>query len=95
MMLRSALAATVFVALLVGGSATGEAAMVMKAGPNQGVDSAQGKALLFFAERVNEASNGELEVEVFHDLTLGPVATQLENVVSGAQAFYIDTMDYF
>ncbi len=95
MMLRSALAAMAFVALLVAGPVAGEAAMVLKAGHNQGVNSAQGKALLFFAERINKASNGELEVEVFHDLTLGPVATQLENVVSGAQAFYIDTMDYF
>jgi TRAP-type C4-dicarboxylate transport system substrate-binding protein len=94
-MLRANLTAAVLAVLLGIGMSSAQAAMVMKAGHNQGADSAQGKALLFFAEQVGEMSNGELEVEVFHDLTLGPVATQLENVVSGAQAFYIDTMDYF
>jgi TRAP-type C4-dicarboxylate transport system substrate-binding protein len=94
-MLRATLTAMTLGALLSIGMSSGHAAMVMKAGHNQGADSAQGKALLFFAEQIGEKSNGELEVEVFHDLTLGPVATQLENVVSGAQAFYIDTMDYF
>ncbi len=58
--------------------------------------SDQGMASEFFAQRVKALSNGAIEAQVFHAGELGKsMPAQLENVVSGAQDFLIDTFDYF
>lgn len=72
------------------------AQMKLKAGHILPGTSDQGMASEFFAKRVKELSNGAIDVQVFHAGELGKsMPAQLENVVSGAQDFLIDTFDYF
>ena len=89
----------VLAASLVGGALAATpaaAATKLRAGHLQPATSDQGVAIDFFAKRVGELTNGELEVQVFHSAELGKsIPVQLENLVSGAQDFFIETMDYF
>ena len=72
------------------------AATTLRAGHLQPATADQGIAIEFFAKRVNELTNGDIEVQVFHSAELGKsIPVQLENLVSGAQDFFIETMDYF
>jgi TRAP-type transport system periplasmic protein len=72
------------------------AAMKLKAGHILPPTSDQGQAIEFFAKRVKEKTNSELDIQVFHSGELGKsIPSQLENLVSGAQDFFIDTFDYF
>jgi len=81
-------------ALLFAGAA--DAQMKLKAGHILPGTSDQGQASEFFAQRVKALSGGAIEVQVFHAGELGKsMPAQLENVVSGAQDFLIDTFDYF
>jgi TRAP-type C4-dicarboxylate transport system substrate-binding protein len=85
-------------ALLVLGLVSGpsDALTRMKAGHVLPATSDQGLAAEFFAKRVNELSNGEIEIKVFHAGELAKsMPAQLENLVSGAQDLFIDTIDYF
>ena len=86
-------------ASLVGGALAvtpASAATTLRAGHLQPPTSDQGIAIDFFAKRVNELTNGEIEVQVFPSAELGKsIPVQLENLVSGAQDFFIETMDYF
>ena len=85
-------------ALLTLGLATGpsDAAMKLKAGHILPPTSDQGQAIEYFAKRVKEKTNGEIEIQVFHAGELGKsIPSQLENLVSGAQDLFIDTFDYF
>ena len=76
--------------------APSEAAMRLKAGHILPPTSDQGQAAEFFAKRVKELTNGEIEIQVFHAGELGKsIPSQLENLVSGAQDLFIDTFDYF
>jgi tripartite ATP-independent transporter DctP family solute receptor len=72
-----------------------EAAMTLRAGSVLPPDSDQGQAAEFFAKRVGELTNGEIEVQVFHSGELGSPPTQFENTIAGAQDLVIDTLDYF
>jgi TRAP-type transport system periplasmic protein len=75
---------------------TASAQMKLKAGHILAPTSDQGLAIEVFAKRVKELSNGAIEIQVFHAGELGKsMPSQLENVVSGAQDFLIDTFDYF
>ena len=71
------------------------AATKMKAGSALPADSDQGQAAEFFAKRVKELTNGDIEIQVFHSGELGPPPTQFKNVIAGAQDLVIDTLDYF
>src|ERR1041384_2721659 len=85
-------------ALLALGLASGpsDAAMIMKAGHILPPTSDQGLAIEYFAKRIKEQTNGEIEIQVFHAGELGKsIPSQLENLVSGAQDLFIDTFDYF
>ena len=96
--LHSALSAALSASLVAGALAVTPAAsaMTLRAGHLQPATSDQGIAIDFFAKRVNELTNGDIEVQVFHSAELGKsIPVQLENLVSGAQDFFIDTMDYF
>ena len=96
--LRSILSAVLSASLVAGALAATPtaAATKLRAGHLQPATSDQGIAIDFFAKRVNELTNGEIEVQVFHSAELGKsIPVQLENVVSGAQDFFIETMDYF
>ena len=75
--------------------AQSEAAMRLKAGHILPPTSDQGQAAEFFAKRVKELTNGEIEIQVFHAGELGKsIPSQLENLVSGAQDLFIDTFDW-
>ena len=83
-------------AMLAGLAATPvEAAMKLKAGSVLPKDSDQGQAIEFFAKRVKEMTNGEIEVQAFHSGELGPPPAQYKNAIDGAQDPVIDTLDYF
>ncbi len=84
-----ALAAALLLAIAPAGAVT------LKAGSVLPPDSDQGQAIEFFAKRVKEITNGEVEVQVFHSGELGPPPTQFENTIAGAQDLVIDTLDYF
>ena len=90
---------TALLALLAAASFAGqpaEAKMKLKAGHLQPATSEQGPAIIHFAKRVGELTNGEIEIQVFHAAELGKsVPVQFENLVSGAQDLFIETMDYF
>jgi TRAP-type C4-dicarboxylate transport system substrate-binding protein len=87
-------AAVAACALLFAGAAGAQTRL--KAGHILPNTSDQGQASEFFAQRVKALSNGAIEVQVFHAGELGKsMPAQLENVVSGAQDFLIDTFDYF
>ena len=69
---------------------------VLKAGHVLPVSTDQGQAALFFAERVKQLTNGEIEIKVFHDGQLGKKdPEQLESVISGAQGFFVTGMEWF
>ncbi len=86
-----AIAAT---ACVIGSDAIAQ--MKLKAGHILPGSSDQGMASEFFAKRVKELSNGAIDIQVFHAGELGKsMPAMLENVVSGAQDFLIDTFDYF
>lgn len=70
------------------------AEMTLRAGSVLPADSDQGQAAEFFADRVAELTNGDIEIQVFHSGELGPPPTQFENMIAGAQDMVIDTMDY-
>ena len=92
--LSVALSASLVAGALVATPAAAE--MKLRAGHLQPATSDQGIAIDFFAKRVSELTNGEIEVQVFHSAELGKsIPVQLENLVSGAQDFFIETMDYF
>ena len=68
----------------------------LKAGSLDNPNGGEAKATDFFAKRVGELTNGEITVKTFHGSVLGKnVQIQIENTISGAQAFFIATMDYF
>jgi TRAP-type C4-dicarboxylate transport system substrate-binding protein len=70
--------------------------IVLKAGHVTPAQTDQGQAAEFFAKRVAELTNGEVEIQVFHDGQLGKSdPAQLENVISGAQAFFITGMEWY
>ena len=72
------------------------AQMKLRAGHILPNNSDQGVASEFFAKRVKELSSGAIDIQVFHAGELGKsMPAMLENVVSGAQDFLIDTFDYF
>ena len=72
------------------------AQMKLRAGHILPNTSEQGMASEFFAKRVKELSSGAIDIQVFHAGELGKsMPAMLENVVSGAQDFLIDTFDYF
>ena len=74
----------------------GNAVVRMKAGHILPPTSDQGQAIEWFAKRVKEKTNGEIDIQVFHSGELGKsIPSQLENLVSGAQDLFIDTFDYF
>lgn len=75
--------------------APADAKMTLRAGSVLPQDSDQGQAAEFFAKRVGELTNGEIEIQVFHGGQLGPPPTQYENLIAGAQDLVIDTLDYF
>ena len=78
------------------GMAPAQAKMKLKMGHLQPAISEQGPAITHMAKRIGELTNGEIEVQVFHAAELGKsVPVQFENLVSGAQDFFIETMDYF
>ena len=78
------------------GTAPAQAAMKLKLGHLQPAISEQGPAITHMAKRIGELTNGEIEVQVFHAAELGKsIPVQLENLVSGAQDFFVETMDYF
>jgi TRAP-type C4-dicarboxylate transport system substrate-binding protein len=78
------------------GMAPAQAKMKLKMGHLQPAISEQGPAIIHMAKRIGELTNGEIEVQVFHAAELGKsIPVQLENLVSGAQDFFIETMDYF
>ena len=83
------------VAVLFLGMAPSEAQIKLRAGSVLPPTSDQGQAADFFAKRVAELTNGEVEVVVFHSGELGSPPTQFENAIAGAQDLVIDTMDYF
>ena len=88
------LVAIAFAATL--GMAPAQAKMKLKMGHLQAAISEQGPAITHMAKRIGELTNGEIEVQVFHSAELGKsIPVQLENLVSGAQDFFIETMDYF
>jgi len=77
-------------------TAGAQAPLRLRAGHILPGTSDQGLGSEFFAKRVKELSNGTIDVQVFHAGELGKsMPAQLENVVSGAQDFLIDTFDYF
>ena len=68
----------------------------LKVGSLSNPNGAEAKATNYFAKRVGELTNGEITVKVFHGSILGKsVPIQIENTISGAQDFFIATMDYF
>jgi TRAP-type C4-dicarboxylate transport system substrate-binding protein len=73
-----------------------DAKMVLKAGHVVSANTDQGRAAVFFAKRVAELTNGEIEIQVFHDGQLGTSdPEQLESVMSGAQGFFFTGMEWF
>lgn len=95
-MRTAVLAFAIASALVAGTGADAQAQTRMRAGHILPASSDQGQASEFFAKRVKELSNGAIEIQVFHAGELGKsMPAQLENVVSGAQDFLIDTFDYF
>lgn len=89
------IAGAALLALGLGGG-PGEAAMRLKAGHILPPTSDQGIAMEFFAKRVKELTNGEIDIQSFHSGELGKsIPSQLENLVSGAQDLFIDTFDYY
>ena len=90
---------TILAAIALGTSLSfgpAEAKMKLKLGHLQAPTSDQGPAIIHMAKRIGELTNGEIEVQVFHSAELGKsVPVQLENLVSGAQDFFVETMDYF
>ena len=94
--LRSILSMALSASLVAGALAAtpASAATTLRAGHLQPATSDQGIAIDFFAKRVNDLTNGDIEVQVFHSAELGKsIPVQLENLVSGAQDFFIETMD--
>ncbi len=85
----------VLAAALLAATAPADAAMKLRAGSVLPPTSDQGQAADFFAKRVKELTNGEIEVQVFHSGELGSPPTQFENTIAGAQDLVIDTLDYF
>jgi TRAP-type C4-dicarboxylate transport system substrate-binding protein len=71
-----------------------QAEVTLRAGSVLPKDTDQGQAAEFFAKRVNELTNGEVTVQVFHSGELGTPPTQYENLIAGAQDIVIDTIDY-
>ena len=70
--------------------------MVLKAGHVVPAPTDRGRAANAFAIRVAELTNGEFEVQVFPDGQLGKSdPDQLENVISGAQGFFITGMEWY
>jgi len=95
-MLKSLALAGVALATLLLSTTPPEAAMRMKAGHILPPTSDQGQAIEWFAKRIKEKTNGEIDIQVFHSGELGKsIPSQLENLVSGAQDLFIDTFDYF
>ncbi len=77
-------------------AATGHAQIVLNAGHVTSVNTDQGQAAEAFAARVAELTNGEIEIRVFPDGQLGKSdPDQLENVISGAQGFFITGMEWY
>ena len=84
------------VATLLVAAGPGHAKMVLKAGHVVQATTDQGRAADAFAARVAELTNGEIEVQVFPDGQLGKSdPDQLENVISGAQGFFITGMEWY
>ena len=70
-------------ALVMGWSADALAQKVLRLGHDQVTAHTYQHTTEFFAERVKELSNGELEVQIFPGATLGTETSMLQEVISG------------
>lgn len=95
-MIRRTMCTAIALIAAVGLVGTAHAQMKLKAGHILTQSSDQGQAIEFFAKKVSDLTKGQVEVQVFHAGELGKsIPVQLENTQTGAQDFFIDTMDYF
>ncbi len=94
--MRTVLTITAAVAAALALATPGHAKMVLKAGHVTPASTDQGQGAIAFAKRVGELTKGEIEVQVFHGGQLGKSdPDQLENVISGAQGFFVTGMEWY
>ncbi|GAA0317700.1 TRAP transporter substrate-binding protein [Bacillus carboniphilus] len=76
------------------GSGSGKV-IELKLGTKMPDDTAEGQAFNYFAELVEEKSNGEVKVKVNPAEQLGKGTTQIDNMLLGSQDMYAEGIGYF
>src|SRR5699024_9832458 len=69
--------------------------VTLKVGHIMPTETAEGIANQYFADLIEENSNGEIKVEVFPSEQLGNTPTQVDNVIRGTQDMFIEGSSYW
>ncbi|MGG0716200.1 TRAP transporter substrate-binding protein [Robertmurraya massiliosenegalensis] len=95
---------SVFIVILAacGGSETNEASsgtsdepIVLTMGTKMPENNVESEGVKEFMRLVEEKTDGRLKVDVYFHEQLGTESEQIENVISGAQDIYFETMTYY
>src|SRR5699024_8196309 len=67
----------------------------IKIGTKMPENSPEGEAFNYFADLVEEKSNGSIEVKVYPDEQLGGGTAQIDNLKTGSQDIYAESSAFF
>lgn len=82
--------------ILIGGLGSQAAAeKIIRFGFSDGLDTPHGQTMQIFEKHVEKGSNGEIQVQLFPGLQLGPVVEELEGVKLGTQEMFLSTPAWF
>lgn len=69
--------------------------VTIKIGTKMPENSPEGEAFNYFADVVEEDSDGKIEVEVYPDEQLGEGTSQIDNLKTGSQDIYAESLSFF
>ncbi|MFE8698416.1 TRAP transporter substrate-binding protein [Cytobacillus sp. FJAT-53684] len=76
-------------------SSNSDKPIVLTMGTKMPENNVESKGVTEFARLVEEKTAGKLKIDVFFHEQLGTESEQIENVISGAQDIYFETMTYY
>ena len=94
-MIRRISLSVLMAAFLAGGVATVSDARVLKINESSPPDSPEDVGLKAFKQYVEEKTNGEIEIRIFLNDSLGNAQTSLENLMTGTLDLYSGALSYY
>src|SRR5690625_5039176 len=77
------------------GKTSDDEPIVLTMGTKMPENNVESEGVKEFVRMVDEKTNGKIEIDVYYHEQLGNESDQIENVISGAQDIYFETMTYY